>query len=38
MPKHGCDDIRVVYLPARTEMGAEQRKEASKTAGLSSAT
>jgi hypothetical protein len=28
MPKHGCDDIRVVYLPARAEMGAEQRKEA----------
>ena len=27
MLKHGCDDIRVVYLTARTEMGAEQGKE-----------
>ena len=27
MLKHGCDDIRIVYLSARTEMGAEQGKE-----------
>ena len=28
MLKHGCDDIRVVYLTACTEFGAEQGKEA----------
>jgi hypothetical protein len=28
MLEHGCDDIRVVCLTARTVMGAEQGKEA----------